>query len=267
MLSELPDTSPTATAADLPGLLQQALEYVVANETGRTDIWVCSDRRESDWNPADGRWRSLRDEFHAREGVKFYLLTYPTPATDNVAVRTANVRQQTTNNGPELVFDILLQREAADPADHSIPCEVVINGVRSVINVDLSGETTVLQGHRVPLDDAVQGGWGTVEIPADENRLDNVSAFVFAEPPPHHTTVVYDHPQAADPLRFAAQAPFAPGITYTTDVLPVDQVSDIDLSGSSLVLWQARLPEGVLAAQLQEFLNSGRPNHLLPSGT
>jgi hypothetical protein len=42
------DTSGTATSADLPGLMQAALEYIVANETGRTDVWVCSDLRSSD---------------------------------------------------------------------------------------------------------------------------------------------------------------------------------------------------------------------------
>ena len=49
---ESPATSATSTAADIPRLLQTALDYVVDNQVGRTDIWICSDLREN------SSWRS-----------------------------------------------------------------------------------------------------------------------------------------------------------------------------------------------------------------
>lgn len=258
------DTSATATSADLPAMMQAALDYVVVNETGRTDIWICSDLRKGDWNPDDGRWASIRDDFQKLDGVKFYVLSYAENAEDNVAVRVLNVRQRDREYGRELVFDVLLRREGEATIEETLPCEFVINGTRSVVNIELTGQTYLLQGHSIAVDEDAPGGWGRVAIPADENLQDNSFCFVFTESPVHHTTIVYENPQVVDPLRIAATAPLDPSITYTTDVLSADQAGRIELSKSSLVLWQAALPEGGLAVQLADFVASGRPVIFFP---
>ena len=64
-------------------MLLAALEYVKANKAGRTEIWICSDIRENDWNAASGRWQALRDGFaELPQGVRFHLLAYPQTAPD-----------------------------------------------------------------------------------------------------------------------------------------------------------------------------------------
>jgi hypothetical protein len=261
---DLPETAATATSADLPALLLAALDYVVANQTGRTDIWVCSDLRENDWNPDDGRWGTIRDGFQRLKAIRFYLLTYGQPANDNVAVRVVNVRQRELADGRELVLDVSLRREASAIEPLTVPCEFVINGARSVVNIEMAGDEYVLQGHKVPLDEALSGGWGRVEIPADENLLDNAAYFVFSDPPTHHTTIVYEDEQAAKPLRLAALAPLDPSVAYTTALLPVSRADEIDWSATSLVLWHAELPQGALAEQLTGFVEGGRPVIFFP---
>jgi hypothetical protein len=263
-LAELSDTAPTATSADLPAMLQAALDYAVANQTGRTDIWVCSDRRANDWNSDDGRWATVRDGFQRLKAVRFYLLSFPEPATDNVAVRVSNVRQRDLDGQRELVFDVSLRREIGMTSAISLPAEIIVNGARSVLNVEMAGDEYVLQGHKVPLDATLAGGWGRVEIPADENLLDNVAYFVFSEPPVHHTTIVSDDPQVARTLRVAATAPLDPALSYTANVLPANQADQIDWTASSLILWQASLPTGSLADQLAGFVRGGRPVVFFP---
>ncbi|MCA9112122.1 MAG: BatA domain-containing protein, partial [Planctomycetaceae bacterium] len=206
-LNELLDTSPTATSSDIPGMLETALEYVTANLTGRTDIWICSDLREHDWNVNDGRWATAREKFQPLEGVKFFLLSYAERASDNLAVRIENVQKRGAKGEQEVQFDVVLQREGDSLAPQSVPCELVINGVRSTFNMELSGDSALLQGHRIPIEDELAGGWGRVDIPADENLIDNTSYFVFSDSPVHRTVIVYEDAQVADALRIAATAP------------------------------------------------------------
>ena len=62
-LPDMPESGSSATSADLPTMMQVALDYMNANESGRTDVWVCSDLRENDWDADGGRWEALRSGF------------------------------------------------------------------------------------------------------------------------------------------------------------------------------------------------------------
>ena len=73
-LIDLPQTGPTDTAADVPALLQGALDYITTNQTGRTDVWLVSDLRQSDWDAAGGRWSALRGAFATLPAVRFQVL-------------------------------------------------------------------------------------------------------------------------------------------------------------------------------------------------
>ena len=44
-------------------MLLAARDYIKANKAGRTEVWICSDLRENDWNAESGRWQALRDGF------------------------------------------------------------------------------------------------------------------------------------------------------------------------------------------------------------
>ncbi len=266
-LLETPWTAPTATTADLPGMLQTALDHMTANKTGRTDIWICSDLRESDWNADDGRWSAIRESFERIEATRFYLLCYPQPAQDNVSVRVSNVRRRQNGTAGELVLDIELRRETQQSRPLTLPVELVINGARSVLNVEIVENELVLQGHTIPLDSQTSSGWGRVELPVDANPQDNTFYFVFSEPAEHHTTIVSDDRDVADVLRLAATAPLDPGIQYSADVLTLERVSEIDWNATSLLLWHAPLPSDVVARQVEDFVAQGRSVMFFPTAT
>src|SRR4051794_3669796 len=41
-LVRLPSTGPASSSADLPAMLQAARDYIQANKSGRTEVWICS---------------------------------------------------------------------------------------------------------------------------------------------------------------------------------------------------------------------------------
>ncbi len=91
-LPRLPSTGPVSASADIPGMLQAARDYIKANKSGRTEIWICSDTRTNDWNPESGRWQALRDAFQEfPQGVRFHLLAYPQVPSRNLSVRVTDV--------------------------------------------------------------------------------------------------------------------------------------------------------------------------------
>lgn len=263
-IRELPSTSATDTAADVPRMLQTTLDYLVNNEVGQADIWIASDLRRNDWLEEDGRWATLRQGFAELEGIRFHLLTYPDLSDDNLAVAIHNVHKRKLGGAAELVMDVIVRGETASASPQSLPIEFVINGARSVLDVEMTDDEFVLQGHVIPLDAATESGWGRVEIPGDANLSDNVFYFVFADEQPRHVTLVSDDEQAAKPLQIAAEAPADPAINFGATVLTPNRVAEIDWAATSLILWHAPLPGDLLTRQLTTFLASGRPIIFFP---
>jgi hypothetical protein len=257
VLADFPETAPSATAADIPALLQSATEYILSNQTGRTDIWICSDLRQSDWNPAGGRWESVRAQLRGRDGVRIYLLAYQDTAPDNLAVSVSGVHRRESSDGAELVMDVKLTRAAATSQSIRVPLTFVIGGARSTVDLELTGAQLVRNGHTIPIDREARRGWGRVELPRDANSADNVYQFVYAEPAVQKTVIVSDDPQAAELFRLAAATPSNRNFVYQAEVIPSSQAAVIQWNKTALVLWHASLPTGVFARQLESFVGTG----------
>ncbi|MGA0846848.1 MAG: BatA domain-containing protein, partial [Luteolibacter sp.] len=59
VIAELSSTAATDSAADFPQLLSRAID-VLAESSGRTELWMISDLQQSSWRPTDERWGSAR---------------------------------------------------------------------------------------------------------------------------------------------------------------------------------------------------------------
>src|SRR6516164_11574788 len=111
-LLRLASVEPASTSADLPAMLEAARDYIRVNRPGRTEIWICSDLRQNDWNTDSARWQALRESFlEFPQGARIHLLAYPDVAGGNVAVRVTNVRRLETADGAELRLSLKLLRE------------------------------------------------------------------------------------------------------------------------------------------------------------
>jgi hypothetical protein len=264
-LLKLPTAEAASTSADLPAMLESARDYIRDNKTGRTEVWICSDARQNDWNADSVRWQALRDSFlQFPQGVRFHFLAYPDVANGNVAVRVTGVRRQQTADGAELLVSLKLTREGNAEGKISLPVQFEIEGARSELNVEMSGVTYELKDHRIPIERSRERGWGKVSIPADSNPADNEFYFVFDQPQPRKTLVVSDDPRAVAAVQLAAAISTDPAIRCSAEVIKREQLASADWDSLSLLLWHAPLPEEDAAKAVEAFVRRGGQVVFLP---
>ena len=265
-LLSVPQAEPTDTAADIPGLLQDALDYITSNKTGRTDIWMLSDLQETDWDAAGGRWQTLRTAFAALPGVRFHLLAYPQPAPDDIGVTIDRVQRRETPDKAELLLDLRIVRHTQNPEPIKLPLSFIVNGAATSTTVDLRENQLVIEGYTIPIDRALKQGWGCVELPADSFPANDKFYFVFDQPPPLHSVVVTDDDSVAAPIGAALSAAADPSRQYDCTTLGSSHVAEIPWDDAAMIVWNAPLPKetDVVAKQLRDYLAAGRTILFLP---
>jgi hypothetical protein len=268
-LLNLPQTEPTDTAADIPGLLQDALDYMVANKTGRTDVWMLSDLQQTDWDASGGRWQTLRTAFAAMPGVRFHLLAYPQPAPDDIGVTINRVQRRESPEKAELLLDLRIVRHSQNPQPMKLPLSFVVNGAATSTTVDFKENQLVIEGYSIPIDKSLKHGWGCVELPADSFPANDKFYFVFDEPPPLHSVIVSDDDAVAGPLNAALSAAADPSRKYETTVLGSSHAAEIPWDDAALLVWNAPIPKEseIVAKQLRDYLAAGRTILFLPPPT
>jgi hypothetical protein len=257
-LERLPEAGPTSAAADLPAMLVAARDYIVANQAGRTEVWICSDLRANDWNSDDARWSELRSSFAGLpQPVRFHLLAYSQPPQGDLAVRVATFRHRKLGDAAELLVSLRLTREGGSADAVTVPVQFEIGGARSALNVEVAGTSVEVRDHRISLDRQHLRGWGRVSIPADTNAADNDFYFAFDTSQTAHAVVVSDDREVAETLRLTASIAPDPNGACTAEILSADQQTSIEWGKAALVLWQAPLPEGDTAERLVAFVRRG----------
>ena len=256
-------TRATAAGADLPGLLEQALSYLQANEAGRVDLWICSDLSASDWDAASGRWTAIRESLAELKGVQLYLLAYGERPQDNLSIRVENVRRRQGVDTSELVLDVTV-RAWDRQRSGSVLVTFEINQVRSLVELELASGAASLTGHRIPVGDQVLSGWGSVEIPPDSQPADNRYYFAFAEPPVRQAAIVTDDSKVGDTIRLGLEIPSETGVQHAVEVVPASRAGAIDWEELALLVWQASFPAEPLAGQIRDFVDSGRAALIFP---
>jgi hypothetical protein len=133
-----------------------------------------------------------------------------------------------------------------------------------VTELDLSGNQLIRNGHTVPLDQGLKQGAGTVEIPADLCPSDNRWNFVFEETAHQKVLIVAENPEVRDILRIAATAS-VDGRTQCESVsVTSNELTEENLAGGSLVLWQGTLPAETQSALLRKFIAAGGSLYFFP---
>ena len=204
-------------------MLETALAYLKANESGHAEIWICSDLNENDWDVHSGRWNAMRQAIAQLEGVHHFLLAYTDPPSNNLSVRVENVQRWKRGNDAELILDVMVRTNGNSGGTRRVPIEFEVNNVQSVVEVELDTLGASLQGHRIPIDTKLSSGWGSVSLPGDANPLDNRFFFVFSEPPVRKTVVVSDDKRIGEAFRRALAIPLDPRLQHHADVIPVNR--------------------------------------------
>lgn len=256
-LEELNSTSATDTQSSIPALISTAIDYVLDNSPGRTEIWVASDLQVSDWSPEKGRWGAIRTGINdLPQETTLRILSLASPVQHNTAIRVNSSRR----SGDELVLDLEIHRSESD-SPVSIPITYSVNGTRSSDKVTLNGQTYQFQ-KRLSLGKREGQGHGFVSIPSDTNNRDNVSFFAYGEDTPTTTYIVTDGGESPTWLALAS-AP--PGYGQNQSIELSDNTAhQIKWGMATLVIWQAALPEGPVAQELSRYIESGGAALFLP---
>lgn len=263
-LLDLPAASQTESQSDVPAMLDATLDYINDNQAGRTDVWICSDAAVNDWRPGNSRWSALKSSFAKLEGVRFNILNYAEPVEQNLAITVTRHDRVDSSDRAELVLDLSIERTGDSVGDGLVPVTFNINGIRSVLQVEMEGDTATLNGHRIPIDRELKTGWGQIDLPLDANMSDNSYYFAFGVPTVRKTVLVSDNPKSIRAIGLAASTSFDGQAKFAAEVIPSNKISDIDWQATAFVVWQASLPKGTIAKQLQRFVDQGRSVLFLP---
>jgi hypothetical protein len=271
-LTSLPAGWPTESAADIPAMLQTALDYITTNQSGRTDIWILSDLQEGDWDPSGGRWQGLRAGFTSLPGVRFHLLTYPEPAPDNLSLSVTGMQLRNTGQQPELIFDLDITATGPDldrsaTGAREVQVRILVNGTPSTQLVKLGEDGHLsLRGHTITLTPGTSRGWGQIQLPDDSRPTDNIWHFVFDQPAALRSTVIAGNPDSINPITAALEAPADPTREYLVDLLTERQIAETNWQETALIVWQIPLPapDSNSHRRLLAHLDAGRSVLFLP---
>jgi hypothetical protein len=259
---------PASSSSDIPAMLQTAYDYIQGNKSGRTEVYICSDNRENDWDAESGRWGSLREAFIASpQAPDFHEVSYEKRAPENLAVRVTDLRRVQSSDAAELVLSLKLTRASESESRITVPVQFEIDGARSELAVEMEGAEYDLKDHRIPLERSQMRGWGRVTIPADANPADNEFCFAFDKPVARQAVVLSDDPQSARPLELAAGISPDPTVSEVAEVVTEEQLASLDWNNMSLLLWQAPLPTGGSAQLIKAFVERGGQVIFLPPRT
>ncbi|MEO6788546.1 MAG: BatA domain-containing protein, partial [Chthoniobacteraceae bacterium] len=258
--------SATDTAADIPAMLRTALDYLVKNKPGSAEVWLASDLQASNWHPDAPEWQDIAARFAGLpQETQVRVLDLSSTGGTNLSIELKGadfrVRDLKTGKGQlALGFET-----RTDGRTGTFPLLVTRDGAKSQTDVKLDAP---VQRETMKFDVAkpeAGGGWGKLELPADDNPADNTAYFVYRLPTPLHTTVIGELPLTAKIMRFAA-APDATRVDRTAEILTPARASGTRWKDSALVVWQGAAPADAEAKALDQFVNDGGVLLALPPG-
>lgn len=264
-LTDLPAAGPSDTAADIPLLVESALQWLGANGVGTADLWMVSDLQAGNWKPEDPRWKSLFDQIEEMTtAVRFRLLAMDQVDGNNTAVVLRGLEAGTVEGSRRKVrLAVELRSTSTEP--RKLPVRVAWGELRKEYEVAMSGRVLRWQT-TLELPDGGAPGWGMIELPDDLNGRDNRLFLVHGELPEIGVAVRAEDPLAGRYLRLAAGAHRAD--TPQEAIRSEEELVSTPLEDTAVVVWQDGLPIAGSAASevLRDYVSGGGVVVCFPPG-
>lgn len=264
-LSSLLETETSATPTDVSELIERALEHIEKNAVSAADIWVCTDRQQSAWQPESGRWSRIRERLAENPEVRLRVIYPEVDSTPfNLAVSASNFEVIEQGNRYFLTVDVSIQQTHGKLSNRKIVVRVKAGEIEKNIEVTLSSKDLEFQNIKLEIPRDALVGAGVVSLPADDNLADNQFYFGYAPQSPRNTVVISDDEQIGELLKLVCETPSKSDSTYNCRVLSTNAVGQIDFENTGLIVWHAPLPEGTVAGQLENFVADGKSLLVVP---
>ena len=119
--------------ADIPTLLDKAINYLSKTNPGQAEIWVASDLQRGDWRPGDSRWGS----------VQASLKTLPAKTKLRVLSAGGEAPKPCANFAPRRTTRTLSRSQTEPNCRHgtsTVPVTYSLKGNRTVERITLNGQ-------------------------------------------------------------------------------------------------------------------------------
>jgi hypothetical protein len=247
-------------------MLRTALDYLAKNKPGSAEVWIASDLQSSNWRPDAPEWQDIAARFAGlpqETQVRVLDLSSPGGTNLSIGLKAADFRVRDAKTGKgqlALGFEIKTNGKTG-----TFPLLVTRDGAKSQTDLKLTASSQrQTMKFDVPKPEA-GGGWGKLELPADDNTADNTAYFVHRTPIAMHTTVIGDLPLTGKIFRFSA-APDTSRADRTAETLTPARASGTRWKDSALIVWQGTAPAEAEAKALDQFVNDGGVLLVLPPG-
>lgn len=260
-----PLTAGTDTGADIVEMLQSALKWLIDNGAGTAEIWIASDLQQSNWRAEDARWKSFVAQLRSLpQPVRVRVLALNTSAEANASIALRDVLRRERPGRAEVHLVADVQKNRGTGQQEVLPIEVVADGTRTQVEMPLPGQTARWR-HTVGLGEKKSGGWGSVALPADSNRRDNIAYFVYGAERALQAAVVAEEAGSGRFLQLAATS-YGPTAAEMAERVGVSEAARLRVDNKSLWIWQGVLPSGEVAAKVRAFAESGGVVVFFPPG-
>jgi hypothetical protein len=256
---------PADSQADLPYMLEQAVQHIRQQRHATADVWICSDHDARAWRPEDSRWKTLSDTVsNSANGVRFHRLKFPESDQANASVTVSQLQPATDEptRGIKLSVDVHRDRIAADrdppAADDTIALQINLGNTSETVKLQLRDHHGSLVDHFVPILNEMDVAYGSVSIPADVNPADDRWYFV-AKPayrPRFAILTETSSPALAAAAEVIGEVALDSQSRLATNRAPQAIEDWLDVE-ADVRLWQGPLPSDPPADRLRQLSQSG----------
>ncbi len=250
-LSTLTEAGQSDKSANISRLINSAITKAIdpAEKFGNTEIWIASDLQQSNWDIKSKEWNTVNALASENEDISLRFIALSETSGSNNLVQV----NRSWREGNELVLDITITRTDG-VAEQAISITYAMNGSQQSDEILMTGSERIIR-KRIPLQNSIKKGFGYVSINADSNLRDNVSYFVFGEKKAIQTVIVSEGGDSQQHLQRAAALPNSSHLSAKT--YAPHQANQIDFDSSALIIWQAPLPSGEVASNIENYLKEG----------
>ncbi|OVE82363.1 hypothetical protein BVY04_01160 [bacterium M21] len=256
-LHEIPQTTPTDTAADIPRMMEAALFYLLENQTGKTEIWIASDMQKSNWRPDDGKWSALLEQFrnvNRKRPLRIRLLASPGTPGQNISIELNKAVRSHTLESTTINLSATISRTAT--AGKQFPLQI-LQPELPPSQIDLSCEGSELSvRHQLPLSETAPAGWGQLLLPQDDNLRDNIAWFTYDQQRPQQTALFVEDKTVGTYLTIAA-APGGVDLGQQAELFALSEAAKLDLTPFALVILQGKCKTPETRTQLKRYVDKG----------
>jgi hypothetical protein len=252
ILSDLSDAVQTQTTSDIPAMIDEAVNFVIANKTGVTEIWVASDMQLNDWQPENSKWNEIEAKIKSvPQPLKFRLLALDSRPDENLSIRIlkTDTGMQADSRDAEIVFEI----NRASTVEKLVPVTVCQGGNKRQVNFKLTGTSNKFR-YKATKGKNVNESCGYLELPTDSNINDNRAYFSFPPPQDRKAVIVSDGKSFSQQILSIALNPDNSSNKKQIITFPASKADLINFRETSLIIWLAALPDDKTQKTLKQYL-------------